>query len=79
MTGSMEVMPPIIFTESVIAMTMKFTWMTHKSSAIMRLFFHKIFIIFNTLLLMLSKTLFTSVVKFHASSSEHITSGTGEL
>jgi hypothetical protein len=34
-------MPSIFFSENVIAMTAKFTWMIYKSSAIMRLFFHK--------------------------------------
>jgi hypothetical protein len=40
---------------------------------IMRLFYHKVSIIFNTLLPTLSKTLCNSDVKFPASTSEHIT------
>jgi hypothetical protein len=43
------------------------------SFAVMRLFFHKVSVIFNTLLPMLSKTLYTSAVKFPASTSELIT------
>jgi hypothetical protein len=39
----------------------------------MRLFFHKVIIIFNTLFSSLSKTLCTSVVKFPASTSVHTT------
>jgi hypothetical protein len=55
MKGSTKAMPPIFFSENVIAITMKFTWMIHTSVAIMRIFFHKVSIIFNTLLPMLSK------------------------
>jgi hypothetical protein len=40
--------------------------------AVMRLFFYKVFIIFSTLLPVLSKTLCTNVVKFPATASEHI-------
>jgi hypothetical protein len=54
MRGGMKVMPPIFFSEN--------GWMIQTSFAIMRLFFHKVFIIFNTLLQILSKTLYTSVV-----------------
>jgi hypothetical protein len=47
--------------------------------AILWLFIHKVFVIFNTLLPSLSKTLCTSAVKFPASTSEHITSGARKL
>jgi hypothetical protein len=36
--GGMKVMRPIFFSENVIAITMKFTWMIHASFAITRLF-----------------------------------------
>jgi hypothetical protein len=67
---------PNFFSENLTAITMTFTWMIHTSFAIMMLFFHKVSIIFNTLLLTLSKTLYTNVVKFPDSSLEHITSDT---
>jgi hypothetical protein len=65
-------MPPS-FSENVTAVTVKVTWMIHTSFAIMMLFFQKVPIIFSTLLPALSKTVYTSVVKFFASISEHIT------
>jgi hypothetical protein len=37
------------FSENVTAITIKFTWMIHISFAIMRIFFLKVSIIFNTL------------------------------
>jgi hypothetical protein len=58
---------------------MKFTGMTHTPFAIMMLFFHKVSVIFNKLLPTLSKTLYTDVVKFPTSTSEHITIGTSKL
>jgi hypothetical protein len=67
------------FSGSEIAITVKFTWMIHTSFAIMGLFFHNVSIICNTLLPTLNKTLYTSVVKFPASTSEHITGGTRKL
>jgi hypothetical protein len=57
---------------------MKFTRMIHISFAIMRLFCHKLSAIFKTVLPKLSETLYTNV-KFSASTSEHITSGTRKL
>jgi hypothetical protein len=63
-------MPPVFFSGNVIAITLKFTWMVHTSFAIMRPFWHKVFIIFNTLLPMLSKKLHTTVVKFLALTLE---------
>jgi hypothetical protein len=66
------------FSENVITVTMKFTWMIHKSFAIMRLFFHKV-AIFNTLLPTLSTKLYTNVVEFPALTSEHIISSTRKL
>jgi hypothetical protein len=50
---------------------MKFTWMFHTYFAIMRLFFSKSKSSANTLLPTLCKTLYTSSVKFPASTSEH--------
>jgi hypothetical protein len=68
--GDMKVVPLISFSsENIIALTTKFTQMFHTPPAIMRLFFHKVFIIFNTLLPMLSKMLYTGVVKFPDSTS----------
>jgi hypothetical protein len=67
-----EVMTPVFLSENVIAITVKFTWVIHTSFAIMRLFFHRVSIIFNTLLPLLSKMLYTGVVKFPASALEHI-------
>jgi hypothetical protein len=64
-----EIMPPVFFSENVIAITMKVTLMIHTPFATMRLFFHKVCIIFCTLLPMLSKILYTSVVKFPALTS----------
>jgi hypothetical protein len=60
------------FSVDVIVITMEFTWMIYTSVAVMRLFFHKVSVIFNTLLPTLSKMLYTSVVKFPASNLEHI-------
>jgi hypothetical protein len=54
--SNMKVMPPF-FSENVIAIALKFIWMARTSFAIMRLFFHKVFIIFNTLLSVLSNML----------------------
>jgi hypothetical protein len=68
----MKAKPSIFFSEDVIAITMKITWMIHTSLAIMSLFFHKVSVIFNTLLPTLSKTLYTNVLKFPASTSERI-------
>jgi hypothetical protein len=45
----------------------------HMCFAIIRLFSHKVFVIFNTVLPTLSKTLYTTAVKFPASISAHIT------
>jgi hypothetical protein len=70
-SGSMKVMPPIFFSENVIAVAMKFTWMIHISFEIMRLFFHKV-AIFNMLLPTLKKVLHTIIVKFPVSTSEYI-------
>jgi hypothetical protein len=67
------------FSENASAITMEFTWMFHTSFAIMRLFFHKASIIFNTLLPTLSKMLHTHVIKFSALTLEHITRGTMKL
>jgi hypothetical protein len=39
----------------------------------MKLFFHKVFVIFNRLLPTLIKTMYTIVAKFPASTSEHVT------
>jgi hypothetical protein len=66
-------MPPGFFSENVIALTVKFTWMIYISFAIMRLFFHKVFAIFITPLPMLSKVLYAIGVKFSASTSHNIT------
>jgi hypothetical protein len=55
-----KVMPQNYFSENVTAM-MKFTWIIHASFVVMRLFFHKATIIFNTFLLMPSETLYTNV------------------
>jgi hypothetical protein len=74
----MNVMPPIFFSENVIALILKFTWMIHNSFAIMRLFFHIVSIIFDTVLPVLSKMLYT-IVKFPASTLEHIMSGARTL
>jgi hypothetical protein len=74
-----KVMPPAFFSESVIAITMKFTRMFHIPFAIMRLFCHKVCIIFNTILLTLSKTLYTRVVKYPARTSQPTTSGARKL
>jgi hypothetical protein len=57
MRGSTKVMPPVLLSENVIAITMIFPRMIHASSAIMRLFFHKVSIIFNILLRTLTKML----------------------
>jgi hypothetical protein len=71
----MKIKPPIFFSEKGTATTMKFTWMIHISFMIMMLFFHKVSIIFNTFLPVLIKTLYTTVVKFPASTSENSSSG----
>jgi hypothetical protein len=72
--GDMKVVPLIsFFSENIIALTTKFTRMFHTPPAIMRLFFHKVFTIFNTRLPMLSKMLYTSVVKFPDSTPTCVT------
>jgi hypothetical protein len=72
MTDGTKAMAPIYFSENIIAITVKFTWMIHTSFAIMRLFFHRVSVIFNTLLPTFSKTLYTTVVKFPILTFEHI-------
>jgi hypothetical protein len=47
MRGSTKVMPPIFFSEIVIAVTLEFTWTIHTSVAIMGPFFHKTSVILN--------------------------------
>jgi hypothetical protein len=71
-TGGTKVMPPI-FSENVIAVTMKFACVIQSTFAIIRLLFQTVSVIFNTLLPMWSKKPYTDVVKFPASTSEHIT------
>jgi hypothetical protein len=56
-------MPPFS-SGNIISITMKFRWMFHISFAIMRLLFDKVSIVFNALLPTLSKTPYSSVVKF---------------
>jgi hypothetical protein len=51
---------------------MKFTWMIHRSFAIWGYFFHKVSVIVSTLFPTLSKTLYTGVVKFPASTLEYV-------
>jgi hypothetical protein len=60
--------------------SLKFKWNDNEINmhnsymfAIMRLFFHKVYVIFNILLPTLSITLYINAVKFPASTSEHIT------
>jgi hypothetical protein len=61
-------------TGNVTVIAMKFKWMIHKSFANMMPFFHKVFVVFNTLLPALSKTLYTKAAKLPASTHhEHIT------
>jgi hypothetical protein len=72
-------MPRFSSSENVIATTMTFTRKIHTSFISMRIFLHKVSVIFNTLLPTFSKTLYTRVVKSPASTSEHITSGTMKL
>jgi hypothetical protein len=67
-----ETMPPIFFSQNVIAVTTKFTWMNLIHFAIMRPFFHKVFVIFDTLLPKLSTMLYAKVVKFPVLISEHV-------
>jgi hypothetical protein len=57
--------------ENIIARAMKFIWMICTAFAIMRLFFHSL-CHFQHTLPTLSKTLYTNVVKFSASTSENI-------
>jgi hypothetical protein len=70
MADSTEV---IFFSENITAITVKFTRLIHASVAIVRLFFNKVLVIFNTLLPTLNKALYTSVVKFPESTSVRIT------
>jgi hypothetical protein len=58
----MKVLLPFLFSENVIVITLKFTWIIHTSFAVMRLFFHRVFVIFKTLLPTLTKMPYTSVV-----------------
>jgi hypothetical protein len=63
-------MLPNFFSKNVIAITMKFTWVIHTYFAIMKLFSHKVSVVFNTNLPTLSKMLYNSVAKFPASLCE---------
>jgi hypothetical protein len=66
-----KVMVPFL---NVIAVTMKFTQMIHTCFSIIRIFFQKVSFIFKTILRTSSKTLYTTVVKFPASTHhKHIT------
>jgi hypothetical protein len=69
--GGTKVMPLVFF--NVTAITMKFTWIIHTSFAIVWLFSHNVHVIFNTTEPILSKVLYTNVVKFPALTLEHIT------
>jgi hypothetical protein len=60
-----KIMP--FFPENVTAITIKCTRMIHRFLAIKGLFFHRVSVIFNTLLPALSKTLHANVVKFPSS------------
>jgi hypothetical protein len=71
--GRYENNAAIISPENVTAIIMKLTRMCHISFAITILFFHKVSVIFNTLLPTSSQTLYMNVVKFPASTLEHIT------
>jgi hypothetical protein len=62
------------FSENVIAITVELAWMIQACFPVMGLYFHKFFVIFNTLLPALDKTLYTNVVKSPASTSERIAS-----
>jgi hypothetical protein len=53
--GIWEVMSATFFVENIIAITVEFTWVIHTSFAIMRLLFHKVTFIFNTILPTLNK------------------------
>jgi hypothetical protein len=64
--GSTKGMPPICFSENATAIKMKSTWMIHTSFAVMKPFFHKVSIIFNTFLPMYTN------VKFLALTLEYI-------
>jgi hypothetical protein len=60
------------FSENVTAIRITFTWKIHTSFAMMRLFFHKVFVLFNILLPTLSKTMVNiNVVKSPATTSDH--------
>jgi hypothetical protein len=61
MSGGMEAIITI-FLRKCNSNINEISWMTHTSFAIMRPFLHKVSAIFNTLLLTLSKTLYTTVV-----------------
>jgi hypothetical protein len=61
------------FSENVIAIIMKFTQMIYTSFAVMTLIFHKASVTFNAPVPTLIKILYTNVVKFPTSTSEHIT------
>jgi hypothetical protein len=52
--GRYESIASNFFLENVTALTMKFAWFIHTYFAIMRLFFHKATVIFNTFLPTLS-------------------------
>jgi hypothetical protein len=59
-------MPPNFSSENVAAINNEIYMDDSHTLAITRLFFHKVSFIFKTLLATLSKTLYTSVVKFLA-------------
>jgi hypothetical protein len=72
MRGSIKVKPPTFFLRKCNCNKNKIYMDDLCILAIMRLFFHKVSFIFNALLPVLSKILYTNVVKFPASTLEHI-------
>jgi hypothetical protein len=77
--GGVRITASDFFSENVIAITMTFTWMIHTSFAITKPFFLRVSVLFNTILLTLSKMLYTSAVKSSDWTGDHITSRTRKV
>jgi hypothetical protein len=72
MRGGTKVMP-IFFSETIITIIMKLTYIMGTSFTNLRLFFHKVSFIINALLPPLHEMLYTGRVKLFAEASERFT------
>jgi hypothetical protein len=69
----------IVFSETVITVVMKFTYIMGTSFTKLRLFFHKVLFIINTLFQPLCEVLYTSHIKLFAEASKLFTHAVFQL